>query len=280
MPTTKTRRPATIHPLIECVIFDLDDTLYDCFGQRVRLTHRFAAAAMVKAGIRADAAAVYRARMKAFRDDPTLRHIDEIVCRRFGRNQKQDKERISEAARDAYFNCPVGKLTLFRGSRPLIHFLRKRGVRIFVVTFGEPKIQRAKVRALGLEDEPAIEAIYYADRAKAMTKDVALRQIQKKTGLPPGHILVVGDRPLSEIRAGKSLRMHTVRLKRGEFASQQPAGPEETADYEVRTISEVRGLPYLFGGKKLGREFTRMNANKNKNSETRRKRGERFKFQI
>ncbi len=250
MPTRKTRRPATIHPLIECVIFDLDDTLYDCFGQRVRLTHRFAAAAMVKAGLRADADVVYRARMKAFRDDPTLRHIDEIVCRRFGSNQKQDKERISEAARDAYFNCPVGKLTLFRGSRPLIHFFRKRGVRIFVVTFGEPKIQRAKVRALGLDDEPAIEGIYYADRAKAMTKDIALRQIQEKTGLAPGHILVVGDRPLSEIRAGKSLRMHTVRLKRGEFASQQPAGPEETADYEVRSISEVRGLPYLFGGKK------------------------------
>src|SRR5258708_22505206 len=112
MPTTKTRRPATIHPLIECVIFDLDDTLYDCFGQRVRLTHRFAAAAMVKAGITADAAAVYRARMKAFLDDPTLRHLHEIVCRRFWRNQKQDKERISEAARDAYFNCPVGNLAV------------------------------------------------------------------------------------------------------------------------------------------------------------------------
>lgn len=250
MSSGKTHRPATAHPLIECVIFDLDDTLYDCFGQRVRLTHRFAAAAMVKAGLKADVEKVYRARMKAFRHDPTLRHIDDVVCRRFGGDQKDVQERISEAARDAYFNCPVGKLTLFRGSRPLIHFLRKRGVRIFVVTFGEPKIQRAKVRALGLEDEPAIEAIYYADRAKAMTKDIALRQIQEKTGLPPGHILVVGDRPLSEIRAGKSLRMHTIRLKRGEFRTQEPAGPQETADYEVKSISEVRGLPYLFGRQK------------------------------
>ena len=246
MPTVKTHRPAA-HPLIECVIFDLDDTLYDCFGQRVRLTHRHAAAAMVKAGLRADVEAVYRARMKAFRDDPTLRHIDDVVCRRFGRDDKESRECISEASRDAYFNCPVGKLTLFRGSLPLIHDLRKRGVRIFVVTFGEPRIQRAKVRALGLESEPAIEAIYYADRSKAVTKDIALRQIKEKTRLPAGHILVVGDRPLSEIRAGKSLRMHTVRLRRGEFAAQHPAGPEETADYEVRSISEVRRLPYIFG---------------------------------
>src|SRR4051812_24476939 len=29
-------------PLIRCVIFDLDDTLYDCFKQRVRVAHRHA----------------------------------------------------------------------------------------------------------------------------------------------------------------------------------------------------------------------------------------------
>src|SRR6476646_11339644 len=32
-----------VKPLIRCVIFDLDDTLYDCFGQRVRVAHRYAA---------------------------------------------------------------------------------------------------------------------------------------------------------------------------------------------------------------------------------------------
>src|SRR5438105_4037398 len=26
---------------IGCVIFDLDDTLYDCFGQRIHVTHRY-----------------------------------------------------------------------------------------------------------------------------------------------------------------------------------------------------------------------------------------------
>jgi hypothetical protein len=56
---------------------------------------------------------------------------------------------------------------------------------------------------------------------------------------------------MSEIRAGKSLGMHTVRLKRGEFAAQEPAGPEEQPDFVVRGISEVRGLPYEFGNKNL-----------------------------
>ncbi|HEX7286595.1 MAG TPA: HAD family hydrolase, partial [Candidatus Angelobacter sp.] len=169
--------------MIRCVIFDLDDTLYDCFGQRVRPAHRHAAAAMVKAGLKATVEAVYRARMKAFRNDPMLRHIDPEVCRQFG---AEDVERISKAARDAYFNLPVGRLKLFRGTMPLLRFLHSRGVRVFIVSFGEPKIQKAKVKALGLEGRPAIDKIFYADRDKLLTKEAAFKKIQNDLALPAG----------------------------------------------------------------------------------------------
>src|SRR5579859_6776984 len=234
----------TVKPLIRCVIFDLDDTLYDCFGQRMRTTHRHAAQAMVEAGLNATADAVYRARMRAFRQDPMLRHIDAEVSRHFG---AENPEAVSRAAREAYFNCPVGKLTLFRGSLPLLRFLAKRGVRNFIVSFGEPKIQHAKVKALGLDREPSIEKIYYADRGNVLTKEAAFRKIQKRTRLTPGEMLIVGDRPAREIRAGKELGMHTVRLRHGEFKSQMPAGPEEEPDYVIGSISEVRKLPYMWG---------------------------------
>lgn len=240
------RKQRLPRPLVRCVVFDLDDTLYDCFRQRVGPAHRHAAEAMVRAGLKASVEAVYRARLKAFRSDPTLRHIDSVVCRHFGAD---DPDTISHAAREAYFTTPVGRLKLFRGSLPLLRFLRSRGVRIFIVSFGEPPIQSAKARALGLENEPSVEAIYYADRQKALTKDIAFRRILDRTGLPPDQILVVGDRPMSEIRAGKSLGMRTVRLKRGEFAAQEPAGPEEEPDHVVRSISEVRKLAFSFGGK-------------------------------
>src|ERR1051325_794120 len=151
----------TAKPVIRCVIFDLDDTLYDCLGQRVPVTHRYAAQAMVEAGLKADAKAVYRARMRAFRTDPMLRYIDAEVTRHFG---AEDPEEISRIAREAYFNCPVGKPTLFPGSLPLVRFLAKSGVRNFIVSFGEPRIQHAKVKALGLDGEPSVEKIYFADR--------------------------------------------------------------------------------------------------------------------
>jgi FMN phosphatase YigB (HAD superfamily) len=247
------KRPAhrRVKPLIRCVVFDLDDTLYDCLGQRVRVTHRYAAKAMVEAGLKASAESVYRARMRAFRTDPMLRHIDAEVTRHF---RAENPEEISRIAREAYFNCPVGELTLFPGSLPLLRFLAKRGVRNFVVSFGEPKTQHAKVKALGLDREPSVEKIYFADRSNVLTKEAAFRKIQKRTRLMPGEILVVGDRPMREIRAGKELGMHTVRLLHGEFKSQMPVGPEEQPDYVIRNISEVRKLPFIWGADALGKK--------------------------
>jgi FMN phosphatase YigB (HAD superfamily) len=154
---------------------------------------------------------------------------------------------ISEAARDAYFNCPVGKLTLFSGTLPLLRFLHGRGIKSFVVSFGEPEIQKAKVRSLGLDRTAAIDRIFYADRQNLLTKEAAFRQIQKELGRNPGEMLIVGDRAMSEIRAGNELGMHTVRIRRGEFAAQEPQGKIEQADYTVKNISEVRRLPYLWG---------------------------------
>ncbi len=237
-------RTKSVAPLIRCVIFDLDDTLYDCFGQRVRVAHRHAAQAMVEAGLKAGVEAVYRARMRAFRHDPMLRHIDAEVCRRFAAS---DPEAVSHAAREAYFHCPVGKLTVFSGTLPLLRHLHRHGVRSFVVSFGEPKIQHAKIEALGLKNHPWIERILYADRDKLLTKEAAFRQIQHELGLPAEQMLVVGDRAMSEIRAGNELGMHTVRIRRGEFAAQEPQAPEEEPDYVVNNISEVRRLAFVWG---------------------------------
>ena len=233
--------------MIRCVIFDLDDTLYDCFGQRVKPAHHHAAKAMVKAGLNATVDAAYRARMKAFREDPMLRHIDAVVTARYGGG---DPAVISEAARNAYFNCPVGKLTLFSGTMPLLRFLHALDIRCFVVSFGEPEIQKAKVHSLGLDRTPAIDRIFYADRQNLLTKEAAFRQVKQEFGFKPAEILIVGDRAMSEIRAGNELGMHTVRLRRGEFASQEPHGRIEQADYTVKNISDVRKLPYEWGTKR------------------------------
>ncbi len=99
-----------------------------------------------------------------------------------------------------------------------------------------------------------MEKIYYADRGNTLTKEAAFRKIQKKTRLNSSQILVVGDRPAREIRAGRELGMHTVRLRHGEFKNQLPVGPEEKPDYVIRKISEVRKLPFSWAALKIPKE--------------------------
>ena len=78
---------------------------------------------------------------------------------------------------------------------PLLRFLHDRGIKCFVVSFGEPAIQKAKVQSLGLDRTPAIDRIFYADRQNLLTKEAAFRQIQEELGFTAGEMLVVGDRP-------------------------------------------------------------------------------------
>lgn len=235
-------------PRITTVIFDLDDTLYDCYGQRVAAAHRHAAQAMVGAGLPATVDRAFRLRMKAYKTDPQLHHIDAEVCRRLGVPEEKAEPMI-RAARAAFFTAPVGKLTLFPETRKVLAALKRRGVKIFVVSFGDSETQRAKVAALGLDREPAIDRIFYADTGHVITKEAVFRSLLRNAEPDPGRVLVVGDRPSSEIRAGKLLGMHTVRMRHGEFSALQPQGPEEQADFEIRKLDALLKLPLRFGEK-------------------------------
>jgi FMN phosphatase YigB (HAD superfamily) len=182
--------------------------------------------------------------MQAFQKDPLLEVIDREVCRRFG---VPFTDELHQKARDAYFGTPVTRLQLFPGVRRMLRSLRRKGVRNFVVSYGQPAIQKAKVRALGLDQEPAVEKIFFADTGKILTKDDLFRSLLRKLGGDASRHLVVGDRPSSEIRAGKRLGMHTVRLRHGEFVRLEPQDADEKADFEIRRITDVLELPYSFG---------------------------------
>ena len=250
-PPRPTARPGVrpgvrARPVITTVIFDLDDTLYDCFGQRVEAAHFHAAAALAAAGLPASVEEVFRVRMQAFGEDPQLTHIDERVCQHFG-VPLPERDKLVRAARRAFFTLPVDKLTLFPGTLPVLRALKERGVRVFVVSFGDPDTQRAKVAALGLDREPSIDRVFYADAAHLVTKEAIFRSVLRNAESDAGRVLVVGDRPSSEIKAGKVLGMHTVRLRGGEFARLKAQGTEEQADFEISKIEAVLKLPYEFG---------------------------------
>jgi putative hydrolase of the HAD superfamily len=240
--------PRADRPLITTVIFDLDDTLYDCLGQRVQAAHFRAAEALAAAGMPASAEEIFKVRMQAFADDPQLTRIDPHVLEHFS-VPAPEREKLVRVARHAFFTLPVDKLTLFPGTLPVLRGLKGCGVKIFVVSFGDPEIQRDKVVALGLDGESSIDRVFYADTAHLVTKEAIFRTILRQVERDPQRVLVVGDRPSSEIKAGKSLGMHTARVRGGEFSRLKPQGPDEQADFEISKIDAVLNLPFEFGSK-------------------------------
>lgn len=238
-------------PLITTVVFDLDDTLYDCYRQRVLAAHRYACQAMLRAGLRdatnrrLSARRLVQLRLRLFHEERNLETLDLRLCARLGLRGRT-AERLARVGHTAYFSYPVRRLHLFRDARPTLRRLDRCGVRVFVLTAGVLRIQRAKARILGLGRLPFIRGVFYTGLLRGRGKTQYLRRVLRYEP-DPRRVLVVGDRPDSEIRAARQLGMWTVRRRGGEFADYRPRHRLECPHFTLRRLSQLFRLPLNFG---------------------------------
>jgi HAD superfamily hydrolase (TIGR01662 family) len=66
----------------------------------------------------------------------------------------------------------------------------------------------------------------------------------EKAGCDPAESVMVGDRLNKDISGANRVGMHSVRIRQGIYADEEPLTLEEQPDYE---ISDIRDLPQLFG---------------------------------
>ena len=217
------------------VIFDLDDTLFDCTGQLTGPARRRAAEEMAGAlsslsvgeicSLQADLSA-------AFGSSGAIREI--------GR-QHPLPPHIVEGALRAYNREAVESISPFPDVPEALAELRKRGYRLSLVTTGRPDRQRRKVRLLGLGrhfDEARGTLLLHDDRQDPL-KDASLRRAADRLDLPAHRILSVGDKLDAEIAASNRLGMATARLRHGRQKDRLPRTPEERPHYEIDRISDL-----------------------------------------
>ena len=120
------------------------------------------------------------------------------------------------------------KMTYFDGY-PLV---RELDTIKFLLTTGFQKLQESKVRSLGIGEDFTEIFIIDPDRSKMTKKDVMIR-IMEKYSLKPGDLLVIGDDPESEIKAGNELDIETYLLDPEELYL------DTTATYRGKTLAEV-----------------------------------------
>jgi putative hydrolase of the HAD superfamily len=110
------------------------------------------------------------------------------------------------------------RLVPFPGVIEAIDSLRGR-VALGLVTDGDPVIQRAKLRALGLES--AFDVVVFGDelgREHRKPSPVGLLAAIVALGVDASSTVVVGDRPSTDIAAADAAGMRAIRVRTGEYA--------------------------------------------------------------
>jgi FMN phosphatase YigB (HAD superfamily) len=203
------------------VVFDLDDTLFDAHGQCVLPAHAEAARAMCAAGLDAPFEAVRALRLE-LGDAPDL---DERVARAF---PCADPARVAAAGRRAFLVRDPGSVTPFTFSAEVLAAVRAVA-RALLLTAGDEATQRTKLARLGLG--PLLDDVLVVDPSVADAKRRALAAWIAAAGLAPERVLVVGDRPRSEIAAALALGCPALRIRGGECAAEPtPPGVPEAPD--------------------------------------------------
>lgn len=217
---------------IKAVIFDLDDTLYDCTGSLVDAARRRAAKAMIAAGLPGGEEEVYNLQVQLNAQfGPRYKVFDDIAGR-FGMGKE-----IVAAAMKAYNSGEVGDIKPFPDAVSLLRNLRAQGYLLFLVTSGVHLRQERKVQMLGLG--PYLDETLINDSEIGGNLDECYIELMTRHGLTPQECMVVGDRIDAEIRTANYLRMTTVRMRHGRYATLEPKNEFEKPAYTITRLGEL-----------------------------------------
>jgi putative hydrolase of the HAD superfamily len=223
--------------VIEAVLFDLDDTLFD---QRAWLTGAWLAVAEAGERLGLDAGRFFAALVDVAAEGSAQGAIIDRALTRVGATQ--DVGPLVAAFRA---HRPP-RLALYPGAGAALARLDGR-VALGLVTDGDPAIQRSKLRALGIAGR--FDAVVLSDelgRDRRKPHRAPFLAALEALGVHPGRAVFVGDRPDKDMAGGNGVGMRTVRVRTGEYAA-QPDAPHPWRS--VGTVSDaVRVLEPLLPG--------------------------------
>lgn len=221
---------------LRAIIFDLDDTLYDCSYTLTADAQKRAIEAMTAQGLRAtiEEATLAIPALRAGQQGKV--NIVEALVEKFGPR----RDALVQAGLDAYNEADaLGEITLFPGVSSTLSTLRKN-YKLILVTTGISKRQRNKISKLGLDG--CFDLVLIDDINDKLSKRERFMAAMTNYNLAAKDILVVGDRVFSEINIGNQLGMVTVQMKHGHYADISPSKEWENPDYVITQISELPAL--------------------------------------
>jgi putative hydrolase of the HAD superfamily len=132
----------------------------------------------------------------------------------------------------------VENAILFPDSMDSIKELKRMDYKLFLVTFGNRKVQKKKIKVLGLEK--AFNEIIITD--DPVGKEKCFKEILTKHHLEPEQVLCVGDKIKDEIEIGRKLGMSTALMKHGRHYNFYKSKIKDEVPYTyISKISDLLG---------------------------------------
>lgn len=217
---------------IKAVIFDLDDTLYDCTGMLTEASRRRAAKAMVEHGIPCTEEEIYKLQNEALEKHGPYYHIFNEIAKKY----KASKDVVHKALR-AYNSNEVSNIQPFPDVIPTLKQLKVNGFKLFLITVGVHERQENKIKLLGLSS--LFDEVIVSDQEVGLLLEECYQMLLKRYSLSAEDVAVVGDRVREELRIGKTMGMTTIRMLHGRFKLDSSVDNFYKADYKIKRIFQV-----------------------------------------
>lgn len=217
---------------IKAVIFDLDDTLYDCTGLLVEASRRRAAKAMVEAGLPLKEEDAYQLQKTVSEKYGPSSLVFNEIAKMYGLGHS-----LVECALRAYNSDEVFNIQPFPDVVPALKQLRLEKYKLFLVTTGVHHRQERKLELLGLA--PYFDEVVINDQEVGLLFEDCFRALLEKYDLLPQEAAVVGDRIGVELRVAKTMGMFAIQMLHGRFKVESPLRTTERPDYKIKKIYQL-----------------------------------------
>jgi putative hydrolase of the HAD superfamily len=203
--------------MIKLIIFDLDNTLFDTYGQL---------------GVKVLDEMIYRMRKAGLKREyePIIREKYPFTGFRILARELKLSEKLRKIGMSAYEEMDLSGIKPYDDIAVVATLEQKKAL----VTSGTKEVQMDKIRILGIQhffDDIIVDEAISVEGRKKIFSELAQQHKAK-----PNQVLVIGDNPDVELAAGKSLGMVTIHMIRRQNTLRGEA------DYHVKDLYEVKSI--------------------------------------
>ncbi|MFQ5862223.1 MAG: HAD family hydrolase [Candidatus Brocadiales bacterium] len=213
------------------IIFDLDDTLYDCSGTLIH-SMRLKVAGVIASAIGCSEKEAYELQLKK---ETTLNgNLYEDIAQHYSLPPS-----FLEDIKKALSEVSINEIRPFEGVVDVLKYLKNKGLVLYLVTAGIREEQEGKIHVLGLDG--MFDEIIILQAVSSEAKKACFKEILDKHDLKPEEVLCVGDRMDRELKVAKELGIPTVMVKHGRHYQRFVSGSKggEKPDIYIESVADL-----------------------------------------